>query len=148
MSDALASRLARDFQPGDVLFREGEAGEHLFLIQSGRVRLSKQIDGREQALGEFADGELVGDVAIINAASRHATATVTEPTRCLVLDGSQLELMVTENAELAVRVIKSLATRLAATRARCALHRQAGRKLAGADRKRNPHPQKAAGDRR
>jgi len=112
MSDPLFARFGRAYAPGDVLFREGEAGEVMFVIQSGAVRISKNIGGMDKILAVLGPGEFLGEMAILNGRPRSATATVVEPTRCLLIEAKTLESMVARNAEIALRLIKKLAKRL------------------------------------
>ena len=95
-----------------MLFREGEAGEVMFVIQSGAVRISKAVGGEDKVLAVLGPGEFLGEMAILNGKPRTATATVVEPTRCLVIEARTLEQMVARNAEIALRLIKKLAKRL------------------------------------
>jgi CRP-like cAMP-binding protein len=111
-SDPLFARFGREYQPGEVLFHEGEAGEVMFVIQAGAVRIAKAIGGEEKVLAVLGPGEFLGEMAILNGKPRTATATVVEPTRCLVIEARTLEQMVTRNAEIAIRLIKKLAKRL------------------------------------
>lgn len=112
MSEQLFARYGRAYEPGDVLFREGDPGDVLFVIQSGAVRITKLIVGEEKLLATFGPGEFVGEMAILNGKPRNATATVIDPARCLVIEARMLESMLTRNAEIAVRLIKKLAKRL------------------------------------
>lgn len=104
---------ACEYDTGDVLFREGDAGDAMFVIREGTVRLWKDIDGEITTLAELAAGDFVGEVGLVRAASHTANATATAPTKCLVLSAQGLEQMVTQDAELAVRVIRVLADRIA-----------------------------------
>jgi CRP/FNR family cyclic AMP-dependent transcriptional regulator len=112
MSDPLFARFGREYQPGEVLFREGEAGEVMFVIQAGAVRISKAIGGVDKVLAVLGPGEFLGEMAILNGKPRTATATVVELARCLVIEAKTLEQMVARNAEIALRLIKKLAKRL------------------------------------
>src|SRR3954453_14722755 len=112
MSDPLFARVGREYQPGGVLFREGESGDVMFVIQSGAVRISKEIGGEDKVLAVLGPGEFLGEMAILNGKPRTATATVLETTRCLVIEAKTLESMVARNAEIALRLIKKLAKRL------------------------------------
>jgi CRP-like cAMP-binding protein len=105
-------RFGREFQPGEVLFREGESGEVMFVIQSGAVRITKEVNGQAKSLAVLGPGEFLGEMAILNGRPRTATATVVETTRCLVIEAKTLESMVARNAEIALRLIKKLAKRL------------------------------------
>src|SRR3954462_7313935 len=112
MSDPLFPRFGREYPPGDVLFREGESGEVMFVIQTGAVRIAKNIGGEDKVLAVLGPGEFLGEMAILNGKPRTATATVVETTRCLVIEAKTLESMVARNAEIALRLIKKLAKRL------------------------------------
>ena len=110
--EALFQRLGKTFPPGTVLFKEGESGREMFVIQSGRIRISKQVRGEEQVLATLGAGEFFGEMAILNNKPRSATATVVEESKCLVIDPKTYELMLKNNVEIAVRMIKKLAQRL------------------------------------
>jgi len=112
MSDPLFARFGREYAPGEVLFREGDAGEVMFVIQAGAVRISKAVSGEDKLLAVLGPGEFLGEMAILNNRPRTATATVVEPARCLVIDARTLEQMVARNAEIALRLITKLAKRL------------------------------------
>lgn len=113
MSDNLFSRLGREFEAGAVLFREGEFGDVMYVIQSGAVRITKEIGGVDRIIALLGPGEFLGEMAILNGNPRTATATVVERARCLVIEPRTLETMVAKNSEIAIRLIKKLAKRLA-----------------------------------
>jgi len=112
MSDIPTARLGRDYVPGDVLFREGDSGDVMYVIQAGTVRIDKNVGGNDKTLAILGSGEFFGELALLNGKPRTATATVMDPTRCLVIDSRTLEEMVAKNAEIALRLIKKLAKRL------------------------------------
>jgi CRP/FNR family cyclic AMP-dependent transcriptional regulator len=112
MSDSLFLRLGREFRAGDVLFREGEQGEEMFVIQSGLVQILKRVGSDERPLATLGRGEFLGEMAILNGKPRTATAVVLEDAKCLVIDAATLEQMVSSNTEIALRLVKKLARRL------------------------------------
>lgn len=76
----------RVLEPGEVLFREGDPGTDVFIVRSGRLRISRREGDREVELG-FADpGEMVGEMAFVEQAPRSATLTAIEHTDVAVLD--------------------------------------------------------------
>lgn len=105
-------RFGRDFRAGEVLFREGEAGAEMFVIQGGLVQVSKRVGDEERPIAVLGRGEFLGEMAILNRKPRTATATALEDTPCLVFDGKTLETMIAKNTEIAVRLVKKLASRL------------------------------------
>jgi CRP-like cAMP-binding protein len=106
-------RFGVTYAAGHVLFREGDGGQHMYVIQSGRVQLTRRVRGREQHLATLPPGEFFGEMAIINKQPRSATATVIEEAHLLVLDARTFEAMIRGNAEIAIRMIKKLSSRLA-----------------------------------
>jgi len=115
VEDVLFQRLGKVFPPGTVLFRDGERGKEMFVIQSGKVKISKEIRGEEQTLAVLGAGEFFGEMAILNNKPRSASATVVEESKMLVIDPKTFEAMIKGNAEIAVRMIKKLAQRLQET---------------------------------
>ncbi len=111
-SEPLSSRFGRSYPAGEVLFREGDPGVEMFVIQSGRVRISKVFPSGERTLAVIGPGEFFGEMAILNGKPRTATATAIEPLNALVIDGRTFEAMVMGNGEIAVRMITRLARRL------------------------------------
>lgn len=108
----LFERFGKTFPTGTTLFREGEEGHQMYVIQTGRVQLTRTVRGREVHLATLPPGELFGEMAIINNRPRSATATVIEEAQLIVIDGKTFEAMVRGNAEIALRLIKKLAARL------------------------------------
>jgi CRP-like cAMP-binding protein len=104
--------MGRDFPAGSVLFREGEHGEEMYVVQSGLIQILKRIGNDMRPLATLGRGEFIGEMAILNAKPRSATAVVLENARCLVIDAATLEQMVANNAEIAVRLVKKLSRRL------------------------------------
>jgi len=112
---ASAELQGREFGAGDVLFREGEPGDTMFVIERGAVRLTKEIDGEATTLAELSPGDFVGEMAVVAGGIHTTTAVATAPTKCLSVGRESLESMVTTNQEIAVRFIRGLAFRLAAS---------------------------------
>ena len=109
---SLIERFGRNVPAGQYLFREGDPGREMFVIQSGKVRLTRNIRGQEKLLADLGAGEFFGEMSIINDKPRTATAVVTEDAQLLVLDPKTFEAMIKANTEIAVRMIKKLAKRL------------------------------------
>jgi CRP/FNR family transcriptional regulator, cyclic AMP receptor protein len=109
---SLIERFGRQAPAGTVLFREGETGREMFVLQAGRVRLTRMSNGVEQHLADLNAGEFFGEMSILNDKPRMATATVSEDAQLLVLDPRTFEAMIKANSEIAVRMIKKLAGRL------------------------------------
>jgi CRP/FNR family cyclic AMP-dependent transcriptional regulator len=115
MSDIQAqlfSRFGRKIPAGTVLFHEGDRGEEMYIIQSGRVKISKRIRGVEKTLATLEKGEFLGEMAILNDKPRSASAETMEDCEMLVIDRKTFDALIRGNVEIAVRFIKRLADRL------------------------------------
>ena len=108
----MIERFAKDFPRGTVLFREGELGSTMFVIQSGEVEISRVLYEESRVLAVLSPGEFFGEMAIINQRPRSATAVTRTDSRLLVIDSNVFESMVRNKTEIAVRMIQSLAGRL------------------------------------
>ena len=92
MNDAL-ERFARDFEPGTVLFEEGQPGDYMYVVQSGEVEIRRQVGETERVLAILPPGEFFGEMAILNGRPRSATAVVKRGARLLVIEGKTFEAM-------------------------------------------------------
>jgi CRP-like cAMP-binding protein len=111
--DQLFQRFGKEFAQGTVLFREGEPGKEMYVVQQGRVTVSKKAGDVEKILASLGPGEFLGEMSILNNKPRSATATCAEPAKLLVIDAKTFEAMIRSNAEIAIRMIKKLSDRLA-----------------------------------
>ncbi len=93
---AIAPRLnERRLKRGEVLFREGEPGQEMFLIRSGSVVISKPIMGRvEQVLARMGEREFFGEMCLFDRAPRSATVQADTDTVLLSLDRDSLRQFV------------------------------------------------------
>ncbi len=109
----LFQKFGKEFPKGTVLFREGDPGKEMYVLQLGKIAISKRVRDVEKILAILGPGEFFGEMAIISNKPRNATASVEEDARLLVIDPRTFEAMIRGNAEIAVRMIKKLADRLA-----------------------------------
>lgn len=110
--EALFQRYGQEYPKGTVVFKDGEPGKQVFVLQSGRVEITKKVGELETRLAVLGPGEFFGEMAIISNKPRSATAVVTEDSKLLVIDPKTFEGMIRGNSEIALRMIKRLAERL------------------------------------
>ncbi len=115
MQGQLFSRFGKKIPAGTVLFHEGDKGEEMYIIQSGRVKISKRIRGVEKTLATLEKGEFFGEMAILNDKPRSASAETIEGCDMLVIDRKTFDALIRGNVEIAIRFIKRLADRLRET---------------------------------
>jgi CRP/FNR family transcriptional regulator, cyclic AMP receptor protein len=108
----LYRKFGRRFLAGTVLFREGDPGADMYIIQSGRVQITRRVGAQEAVLAVLPAGEFFGEMSIVNNRPRSATATVVDDATLLVIDAKTFEAMIRGSAEIAVRMIKKLTDRL------------------------------------
>ena len=108
----MLDRFARDYAAGAVLFEEGQPGDYMYVVQEGEVEIRRQVGESDRVLAVLPPGEFFGEMAILNARPRSATAVVRTASRLLVIDGTTFEAMLRARPEIALRMIKALASRL------------------------------------
>ncbi|MHB1844003.1 MAG: Crp/Fnr family transcriptional regulator [Deltaproteobacteria bacterium] len=105
-------RLARHLEAGDRLFEEGDPGDSMYVVQSGRIRLFRRVGAIEVTIASLGPGELLGEMAVLEGLPRTACAVAEGPTLALELDRSLFEQMVRTNGEIALRMLRKLSSRL------------------------------------
>jgi CRP/FNR family transcriptional regulator, cyclic AMP receptor protein len=105
-------RFARDFAAGTVLFVEGHAGSDMYIVVAGEVEIRKRFGDSDRVLAVLPAGEFFGEMAILNGRPRSATAVVRTASRLMVIDGTTFEAMLRARPEIALRMIRALASRL------------------------------------
>ena len=113
MSDTTEERI-QTYSPGEVILREGDSGDTAYIIHQGQVEVSKQLLGQDQILLRSAR-VIFGEISLISDVPRTATITAVDQVQLLELNWETFQRRVTKHGFLAVKVIKSLVERLAAS---------------------------------
>lgn len=102
------------YPAGEVIFEQGDAGNCLYLVLAGTVRISiKGREGRQETLIVIGEGDFFGEMALIDRSPRSATATAVEPCMLAALDLSGLNaLMSVAPADLSMNFIHAIISRL------------------------------------
>ena len=104
---------SRSVAAGTSLFRAGELGDAMYLIQSGRVRIAvHDADGREIVLAELAQGDFFGEMAIIDGKQRSADAAVIEDAQLSVLSRENFLRFINTNPGVALEMLSAVFQRL------------------------------------
>lgn len=109
----LLKRFGKHFSAGTELFQEGDVGREMYVIQTGRVEISRTIQDRKTVLAVLPPGEFFGEMAILNNQPRSATAEVIEDATLLVIESATFRQMIQSSSEIAMRMIQKLSERLA-----------------------------------
>ena len=113
MSRQIGDIPTRTFNPGDVIFKEGDdpKGE-AFIVHIGTVEIKKLIAGEQRLLNTVGKGSLLGEFGLLRDAPRSATAIATDAVTLMVISGNRLDHMVRSNPALAAALIKDLINRM------------------------------------
>ena len=135
LSDANLGSLAetvvkRRAVAGDILCREGDHGEEMYVVLKGAVTLHKDVDGRETALGRLESGAYFGEMALIGDAPRSATIRAASDLEYLAIDRETLMSVIAAFPTVALQILRGYNERLADTTERLA-RLSAGRAGAG-----------------
>ena len=99
----------RELAAGTTLFQAGEPGESLFVVSSGEVELFiKDTAGQKIVLTVASDGEIFGELALLDRGARTATALALVDTELLELDRDDLLLLFQKTPEAAVRLLAAV----------------------------------------
>jgi signal transduction histidine kinase len=104
--------VARDCQPGEIIFREGQVGEALYIIRSGLVTIVKGDFDTPTILANRGTGEIIGEMALLEGQPRSASVIALQPTRLLRLTPQSFQKLLVAEPELARKVLRSLSARL------------------------------------
>jgi len=100
------------FKKGAVLFLEGDQGEEMYIIQSGRVAIKKKVQNSDTVLAVLEKGDFFGEMAVLERMPRSATAEVVEDGDLIVINGEIFGDMIKANPEIAVRMLRKYSIRL------------------------------------
>lgn len=111
---AIASIAVKRVYPrGEIIIREGEPGESLFLITSGKVCVTKGLGTpQELFLAELGPGECFGEMSLFDREPRSASIFALEETQVLELDKFQFEEIMKQFPKIAIQACKVLCGRL------------------------------------
>lgn len=110
--DQLFWKFGKEFPKGTLLFHEGDPGREMFIIQKGRVQVRKRVDSGEKVLAELGEGEFFGEMALLEGMNRSATVEVVANSKILVINPETFETLLKGNLEIAVKMLKKMASRL------------------------------------
>ncbi|MBI2818608.1 MAG: cyclic nucleotide-binding domain-containing protein [Acidobacteria bacterium] len=106
------SSLGKVYQPHDVIVRQGEVGNCMYVIQDGQVELIKDSDGHEIFLAELREGDFFGEMELFGKEPRAATARALSEVRVLTVDKKLLLRRIQEDPSLGFRIMQKLSNRV------------------------------------
>jgi CRP-like cAMP-binding protein len=102
----------RRLAEAEVLCRQGDPGDALFIVTGGRIRLSTtDPSGNEKVLTYFTDGQFFGEMSLLTGAPRSATATAESDSQLLVLDKDAFDQLLASHAQIMREMLKVVSQR-------------------------------------
>jgi len=100
------------FKAGETVYRDGDPGAEMFIVQSGAVRIFRDLGGQEQVLAEMEKGDFFGEMSVLEGLPRTANARALEDCELIEINSTVFDRMIRGNIEIAVRMLRKLSTRL------------------------------------
>jgi CRP/FNR family cyclic AMP-dependent transcriptional regulator len=103
----------RGFEPGQVVFREGDSSDTCYVVREGHARAVRTHgDGRTITLATFGPGDIFGELAMFEDERRSATVEAIEPTSVVGVLGPDMRRLMSEHPQIAARLVIALGRRL------------------------------------
>ena len=119
--------LGRLYEDGEVIVRQGEIGDCMYVVQSGDVEVVLASDIGEQSLAVLGTGDFFGEMAVFEREVRSATVRAHGEARALKIDKKTLLRRIKEDPLLAVKFLETLSHRIRDLNAMCARLERAGK---------------------
>jgi CRP-like cAMP-binding protein len=102
----------RTYQAGDVIFREGDQSTEMFIVQEGRVAVTKKVADGELHLATLERGDFFGEMGLLDSEPRHATCAALEPTRLLAIRSGDLLIKLRRDPTFALEMLQAMSRRI------------------------------------
>jgi len=104
--------LGRVYHDGEILIRQGEPGDCMYVIEEGQVEIVAESDGHEVVLRRAGPGEIIGEMAIFEREVRSATVRAAGDVRALTVDKGNFLKRINEDPSLAFRLVQQMSHRV------------------------------------
>ena len=104
--------LGKQYADGEIIIRQGEVGNSMFVIQEGQVEIVEELDGKTVRLGVRGEGQFFGEMSIFEREVRSATVRALGPARVLTVDENTLLRRIHEDPSLAYHMVRSMSHRI------------------------------------
>jgi CRP-like cAMP-binding protein len=104
--------LGKAYRDGEVIVRQGDVGNCMYVVQEGTVEVFAQHDEKEVPLRTLGKGEIIGEMSLFDREVRSATVRAKGEARLLTIDKESFLRRVHEDPSLAFNVVKTMARRI------------------------------------
>jgi len=108
----MSESLGRCYADGEVLIKQGEVGDRMFVIQRGKVRVVRETGDGDSFLREAGEGELLGEMSIFDKEVRSATVRAVGPVQAITVDKNNFLRRVHEDPTLAFQLVRVMSRRV------------------------------------
>ena len=112
----MVSHPLKDFivkvKKGEMVYREGDPGAEMFIVQSGSVQIFRSLGGEEKELAVMEKGDFFGEMSVLEGTPRTASARTLEESEIIEINSTVFDRMIRGNIEIAVRMLRKLSSRL------------------------------------
>jgi len=113
MLEVAAITRSKTFQKNEMIYSAGDKGGKLYVIRSGRVRISRlNANGKEQIIRVIGPGEFMGELSLFSPLSLTENAVALEPTTMCIIEGEKLKELMKKYTSIAFKVLEELSQRL------------------------------------
>lgn len=102
----------QQFNDGEIIFCQNEPSNEVYILKSGRIRISKIVDSKEIQLFIMMPGDIFGEMSLIENKTRSATAIALEDSELMVIKKENFETMSQKEPQLMARIISILSERI------------------------------------
>jgi len=104
--------LGRVYSGGEIIFKEGDEGDRMYVVQSGKVQITKKTASGNISVATLEDGEIFGEMALFDRLPRSATAVAAGEARILSIDKKKLFQTISRDPTLVFKIIESMSRRI------------------------------------
>jgi CRP-like cAMP-binding protein len=104
--------LGRVYSEGEIIFREGDEGDRMYVVQSGAVRITKKTVSGELTIAMLRSGEIFGEMAVFDKMPRSATAVAAGEARILTIDKKKLLQTISRDPTIVFKMLESMSHRI------------------------------------
>ncbi len=116
MTHSMTARAFQNFMvrygAGERIFTEGDLGTTMYIVQSGKVRLFRMIEGQKRVQGVLEKGDFFGEMSILEGLPRTVSAEAVEDSELIEINSMTFDKMIKGNIEIAIRMLRKLSIRL------------------------------------
>jgi CRP-like cAMP-binding protein len=104
--------IGKNYNEGEIIFKEGTEGDKMYVVQSGKVMITKETPSGELTIATLGSGEIFGEMALFDRLPRSATAIAMDEARVLSVDKKKLFQAIDRDPTLVFKIIESMSKRI------------------------------------